>query len=244
MKRSKMVGSIVSPVPSIDSRARSTSWSSVQSLTATPMIGHCKSPRRSSRYSDLNVITFARSPVIPKITKTSAGRWPVLSGWPCTGAVWFSIVVAICCLLGVIDSTGMGLAAAQPLDRVQTCPAVNHRMRIESSPRAGDCARLRGDHPRRVMTSASARVMVKYLAAAGETGNPRSRRDPAWQMTSTTTLSSSGQEPGAGRSAPARHEWCEGSLAGARAVPAPGARQLADRSGVRTREVHRARDLV
>ena len=63
---------MVSPVPSIDSRARSTNWSTVQSSTATPTIGHCNRPRRSSRYNDLNVITLARSPVIPNITNTSA----------------------------------------------------------------------------------------------------------------------------------------------------------------------------
>ena len=56
------------------SRARSTSWSTVQSSTATPTIGQSSSPRCSSRYSDRNVITFARSPVIPKTTRTSAGR--------------------------------------------------------------------------------------------------------------------------------------------------------------------------
>ena len=54
-------------------RARA-SWSTVQSSTATPTIGQSSSPRCSSRYSERNVITFARSPVIPKTTKTSAGR--------------------------------------------------------------------------------------------------------------------------------------------------------------------------
>ena len=63
-----------SPVPTIDSRARWTSCSSVQSSNATPTIGQSRSPRCSSRYSEWNVITFARSPVIPKITRTSAGR--------------------------------------------------------------------------------------------------------------------------------------------------------------------------
>ena len=47
--------------------------STVQSSTATPTIGQSSRPRRSSRYSDRNVITFARSPVIPKMTSTSAG---------------------------------------------------------------------------------------------------------------------------------------------------------------------------
>ena len=117
-----MVGSIVSPVPSIDSRARSTNWSTVQSLTATPTIGHCNSPRRSSRYSDRNVITFAKSPVIPKMTKTSATRWSALSG-----LVAYRRGLALdrrchCYLLGVIDSTRMGLAGTQPLDRLRPCP--------------------------------------------------------------------------------------------------------------------------
>src|SRR5918994_903769 len=45
----------------------------VQSSTATPTIGHRSNPRDSRRYSDRNVITLARSPVIPKTTNTSAG---------------------------------------------------------------------------------------------------------------------------------------------------------------------------
>ncbi len=52
--------------PRSSSRARSSSWSTVQSSTATPTIGQSSSPRFSSRYSERNVITFARSPVIPK----------------------------------------------------------------------------------------------------------------------------------------------------------------------------------
>src|SRR5262245_48422351 len=55
------------------------SWSTVQSSTATPTIGQVRSPRRSSRYSDRNVITFARSPVMPKTTNTSAGAPAVLA---------------------------------------------------------------------------------------------------------------------------------------------------------------------
>ena len=43
----------------------------VQSSTATPTIGHCNSPRRSNRYREAKVITFARSPVIPNTTKES-----------------------------------------------------------------------------------------------------------------------------------------------------------------------------
>ena len=49
------------------------SCSSVQSSTATPTIGQSSSPRASSRYSERKVITFARSPVMPKTTSTSAG---------------------------------------------------------------------------------------------------------------------------------------------------------------------------
>ena len=48
------------------------SWSSVQSSNATPTIGQSSSPRASSRYSEWKVITRARSPVIPKMTSTSA----------------------------------------------------------------------------------------------------------------------------------------------------------------------------
>ena len=77
-KRSKTCASSCSPVPSIDSRARCRSWSTVQSSTATPTIGQSSSPRFSSRYSDRNVITFARSPVMPNTTRTSACPLPSL----------------------------------------------------------------------------------------------------------------------------------------------------------------------
>ena len=49
------------------SRGRAaTSWSIVQSSTATPTIGQSSSPRCSSRYSEWNVITLARSPGDPE----------------------------------------------------------------------------------------------------------------------------------------------------------------------------------
>src|SRR6185436_18283512 len=67
-----------SPVPSMELRARSSSCSTVQSSTATPTTGQSSRPRASNRYNDRNVITLARSPVIPKTTKTSAGREVVL----------------------------------------------------------------------------------------------------------------------------------------------------------------------
>ena len=63
----------------IEVRARSTSWSTLQSSAATPTIGQSSSLRCSSRYNERNVITFARSPVIPKITKTSQLDW--FSSW-------------------------------------------------------------------------------------------------------------------------------------------------------------------
>ena len=63
-------------MPRIDSRARSTSRPLVQSSTATPTIGSDSDPARSIRYSDRNVITLARSPVIPNTTNTSAGCSP------------------------------------------------------------------------------------------------------------------------------------------------------------------------
>ena len=53
-------------------RARSRSCSMVQSSPATPMIGQSSSLRCSRRYSEWKVITFARSPVMPKITSRSA----------------------------------------------------------------------------------------------------------------------------------------------------------------------------
>ena len=168
----------------------------------------------------------------------------MLSGWPCTGAGPFDRRLPFCCLLAH-RLHGDGLAAAQPLHRVQTCPQSTTRMRIESSPRAGDCARLRGDHPRRVMAEASARVMVKHLAAAGGDRQPTFQEGSGMADDQHYDVVIIGTGAGGGDArAPARHERCEGSLAGARAVPAPGARQLADRGGVRTREVHRARDLV
>ena len=70
--RSNTASSSCSPVPTIESRARWISWSTDQSSTATPTIGQSRRPRRSSRYSERKVITFARSPVMPKMTSTSA----------------------------------------------------------------------------------------------------------------------------------------------------------------------------
>ena len=46
----------------------------------------------SSRYSEWNVITFARSPVIPKTTKTSAGRGAPRAG-ACGAAAGVAVVV-------------------------------------------------------------------------------------------------------------------------------------------------------
>ena len=60
--------------PRCTPRACSRSLSIVQSFTATPTIGHRSSPRCSSRYSERKVMTFARSPVIPKTTNASACR--------------------------------------------------------------------------------------------------------------------------------------------------------------------------
>src|SRR5690349_13665649 len=74
--RSNTCSSSCSPVATIDVRARSMSCSWVQSSTATPTIGQSRSFRSSSRYSDRKVITFARSPVIPKITNTSHAIGP------------------------------------------------------------------------------------------------------------------------------------------------------------------------
>ena len=70
----------------IDVRARSTSWSCVQSSTATPTIGQSSSLRCSNRYSDWKVMTFARSPVIPKITNTSQVMGSSRLG--CTPTIW------------------------------------------------------------------------------------------------------------------------------------------------------------
>src|SRR3954466_4679228 len=70
---------MVSPVAAMELRARSTSCSMDQSSTATPTMGQSRRPRASSRYSDRKVITRARSPVIPKTTRTSPGRGSLLS---------------------------------------------------------------------------------------------------------------------------------------------------------------------
>lgn len=48
--------------------------------------GAVDQPRRSSRYNDRNVITFARSPVIPKTTKTSHFRGASVTSAPLS--VW------------------------------------------------------------------------------------------------------------------------------------------------------------
>src|SRR5262245_26687729 len=55
-------------------RACARRSSSDQSSTATPRIGQLRRPRRSSRYSERNVMTLARSPLIPKTTRTSVAR--------------------------------------------------------------------------------------------------------------------------------------------------------------------------
>jgi hypothetical protein len=62
---------MVSPQASIAARAWARSSSSVQASAATPRIGQCSRPRRSSRYNDRNVMTRAKSPLIPKTTRTS-----------------------------------------------------------------------------------------------------------------------------------------------------------------------------
>src|SRR5215207_8099098 len=73
-KRSKISSSIDSPVSEMHFPACSRSWSIVQSSPATPRIGQFRRPRLTSRYRAWNVITRARSPVMPKTTNTSA-RW-------------------------------------------------------------------------------------------------------------------------------------------------------------------------
>ena len=67
-----------------DSRTWSRSWSSVQSLTATPKTGTSSRPARSSRYSATKVIFLARSPVTPNETKASAGCWSGACSWMAT----------------------------------------------------------------------------------------------------------------------------------------------------------------
>ena len=76
----------------IESRARCTSRSTVQSSTATPTTGQSSRPRSSSRYSDRNVITRARSPVIPNTTSTSAARGTSSS---CTEGIASAVLLAI-----------------------------------------------------------------------------------------------------------------------------------------------------
>src|SRR5436305_686087 len=70
--RAKTSSSVRSPQPSIALRAWSRRSSTDHSFTATPTIGQFRSPRRSRRYSEWKVMTFARSPVIPRTTNTSA----------------------------------------------------------------------------------------------------------------------------------------------------------------------------
>src|SRR5262245_49240597 len=66
----------------------------VQSLTATPTIGQFNRPRRSRRYSEWNVMTFARSPVIPNTTRTSASVCLNVL-WASTWATWGRVRCAI-----------------------------------------------------------------------------------------------------------------------------------------------------
>src|SRR3954452_20881685 len=68
-----------SPDVFIAARACSRRSSSDQSSTAPPTTGQLSRPRASSRYSDRKVMTLARSPEIPKTTRTSAGRGSVMA---------------------------------------------------------------------------------------------------------------------------------------------------------------------
>jgi hypothetical protein len=52
----------LSPVATMDSRARCRSWSTVQSSAATPDDGHVRRPRFCNRYKERKVITRARFP--------------------------------------------------------------------------------------------------------------------------------------------------------------------------------------
>src|SRR5829696_6641352 len=73
------------------------------------------------------------------------------------------------------------------LSPAQTLLAVNQRLSIESSPRAGDSLGCSGDHPGRVMTSSPRRDILRCLETASVRPRTRgSRRDPAWQTTNTT----------------------------------------------------------
>jgi hypothetical protein len=116
-KRSKIASSTVSPVPWIAASACSRRSPGVQSSTATPTIGQFNRPRRSSRYSERKVITFARSPVIPNTTKTSAG---------CGGAVARVVRAGVTSV--VIDPPCLRCASHT------SCL----RARLQSSPAAGD----------------------------------------------------------------------------------------------------------
>ena len=69
---------MVSPVAAIAARACACKSALLQSSTATPTMGQSSKLRRSSRYSDRKVITLARSPLIPKTTRTSAASFLLL----------------------------------------------------------------------------------------------------------------------------------------------------------------------
>src|SRR6185369_11290175 len=67
---------------SIESCARLRRSSTLQWSAATPTIGQFSRDLSSSRYRAWNVITLARSPVIPKITNTSASCFAVSTRLP------------------------------------------------------------------------------------------------------------------------------------------------------------------
>src|SRR5262245_18768151 len=113
--RSKTFWSSSSPVPTIESRARLTSCSSVQSSTATPTIGHSSRPRFSSRYSERKVITLARSPLIPKATKTSAGTCSVAPG------AAFGAFTVDSALVVISDSFSGSYGSRRPRPRCAAC---------------------------------------------------------------------------------------------------------------------------
>ena len=222
-------------MPSIDSRARSTSWSCVQSSTATPTIGQSSRPRASSRYNDRNVITFARSPVIPKTTRTSAGR--------CSGSVVGAIVRSPRLRSFVRHGSTPRLHVRAGHDPAPG--SRQHRARGAVLPRADDPPSACGEASSgRVMTRAPRR---RSSGRSARRGRPVRRRLEGFSHGRRPALRRRDHRHRCRRGhprAPARHERREGALAGTWGLPAPGAGQLGDPGGVRPREVPRARGLV
>ena len=168
------------PGSSIASRACSTRSSSFQSLRPTPMIRLRACRSRLRPYSARKVIFLARSPVIPKITRTSAGC-ATLSAGALPGSRGATYASATSARIAASRNPGMSLDGTarngrSGKDGSEHRPAPDARWprlrRLRRQP--GPSRRLAGRAPGRVSLEDLA---AKLDAAAGRLGDGPGRRD-------------------------------------------------------------------